>query len=126
VARRNTGRKGRRQVNSELDARIGAIIKHRRRELGWSQHVLGEKLDLTFQQIQKYEKGANQLSVARLLQLCDALDVPLTYFVGDTQVPAIHRLDYQTIQALGTITDERVKLALMRLARECARSAEQH
>jgi len=111
-------------VNCELDARIGALIKHRRSELGWSQEVLGEKLDLTFQQVQKYENGANQLSVARLLQLCDVLDVPVSYLLGETQVPSFERLDYQTIRALGTITDERVKAALMRLARECARSAE--
>lgn len=47
---------------------------------GMSQQELGAALDITFQQIQKYEKGTNRISASRLIDICDALDVPVTYF----------------------------------------------
>ena len=52
----------------------------RRLMLGMSQEALGEKLSLTFQQIQKYEKGTNRVSASRLYELAQALDVPVQYF----------------------------------------------
>jgi transcriptional regulator with XRE-family HTH domain len=58
-----------------IDAYIGARVRERRLELGMSQPELGEKLGVTFQQIQKYEKGTNRVSAARLFDMCKALDV---------------------------------------------------
>jgi transcriptional regulator with XRE-family HTH domain len=52
----------------------------RRMLIGMSQEKLGEALGLTFQQIQKYEKGANRISASRLQQISDALSTPLAYF----------------------------------------------
>ena len=70
-----------RKSNSELDAYIGARLRMRRLMLGMSQEALGEKLSLTFQQIQKYEKGTNRVSASRLYELAQALDVPVQYFL---------------------------------------------
>ena len=69
-----------RKSNSELDTYIGARLRMRRLMLGMSQEALGEKLSLTFQQIQKYEKGTNRVSASRLYELAQALDVPVQYF----------------------------------------------
>ena len=69
-----------RKSNSELDTYIGARLRMRRLMLGMSQEALGEKLSLTFQQIQKYEKGTNRVSASRLYELAQALDVPVRYF----------------------------------------------
>ena len=69
-----------RKSNSELDSYIGARLRMRRLMLGMSQEALGEKLSLTFQQIQKYEKGTNRVSASRLYELAQALDVPVQCF----------------------------------------------
>ena len=69
-----------RKTNSELDTNIGARLRMRRLMLGMSQEALGEKLSLTFQQIQKHEKGTNRVSASRLYELAQALDVPVQYF----------------------------------------------
>jgi transcriptional regulator with XRE-family HTH domain len=56
--------------------------------LGLSQEKLGEKLGITFQQIQKYEKGTNRVGASRLQAMSDALDVPVAYFFPDTAAPS--------------------------------------
>jgi transcriptional regulator with XRE-family HTH domain len=60
-----------------IDQYIGARIRERRLALGMSQAVLGEKLGVTLQQVQKYEKGENRVSAARLFAICEALRVSL-------------------------------------------------
>ena len=65
---------------SELNAYIGACLRVRHLMLGMSQKALGKKLSLTFQQIQKYEKGTSRVSASRLYELAQALDVPVQYF----------------------------------------------
>jgi transcriptional regulator with XRE-family HTH domain len=62
----------------EADKIVGERIKARRNELGVSQQDLGEKLGVSFQQIQKYEKGVNRVTTGRLLQLCQALECDLS------------------------------------------------
>jgi transcriptional regulator with XRE-family HTH domain len=61
---------------------VGRRIRARRLECGLSQTELGEKLGVTFQQIQKYEKGTNGVSSGRLGQISDILEVPITFFYG--------------------------------------------
>ncbi|MYZ47431.1 helix-turn-helix domain-containing protein [Propylenella binzhouense] len=56
----------------------------RRKMLGMSQERLGEQLGITFQQIQKYEKGTNRIGASRLQQLATVLDVPVSYFFPET------------------------------------------
>lgn len=69
-----------RKNKSELDSYIGARLRMRRLMMGMSQEALGEKLSLTFQQIQKYEKGTNRVSASRLYELAQVLDVPVQFF----------------------------------------------
>jgi transcriptional regulator with XRE-family HTH domain len=63
---------------------MGRKIRLRRVEQRLSQSVLGEKLGISFQQIQKYEKGANRVGASRLQQIATALDVPVTFFYDDS------------------------------------------
>jgi transcriptional regulator with XRE-family HTH domain len=60
-----------------VDRYIGARMRESRRTLGLSQAKLGEKLKISFQQVQKYESGRNRVSAARLFDICDALDLSL-------------------------------------------------
>ena len=59
---------------------IGTKIKGRREELNWTQTKLGNKLGVTFQQVQKYEKGKNGCSAYRLKEISKHLKVPIIYF----------------------------------------------
>lgn len=66
----------------DIDILVGKRLKQRRRYLNMSQKYLANMLGITFQQVQKYEKGANRLGVARLFQICKALEVQPSYFLG--------------------------------------------
>ena len=66
-----------------VDLRVGSRIRSRRTQLGLSQTDLGAAVDLTFQQIQKYEKGVNRVSSSRLHQIAEALEVMPPYFFED-------------------------------------------
>lgn len=63
-----------------VDTHVGSRIRLRRRLLGLSQTKLGETVGLTFQQIQKYENGANRVGASRIYQLATALNVPVSFF----------------------------------------------
>jgi transcriptional regulator with XRE-family HTH domain len=67
----------------QVDKHIGKRIRLRRLMLNLSQTDVADALGLTFQQIQKYEKGSNRLSAGRLLRVAILLEVPLTYFYQD-------------------------------------------
>src|ERR1041385_4815801 len=66
-----------------VDVHVGQRVRMRRVLLGMSQEKLGAALGLTFQQIQKYERGANRIGSGRLYQLAKVLDVPLSYFYDE-------------------------------------------
>ena len=68
---------------SPVDLHVGSRIKLRRSLLGFSQERLGDALGLTFQQVQKYERGANRVSASRLYDLGRVLDVPVSFFFDD-------------------------------------------
>jgi transcriptional regulator with XRE-family HTH domain len=63
-----------------VDSHVGSRIRLRRTLLGMSQERLGEALGLTFQQVQKYERGLNRVGASRLFDLSRALDVPISFF----------------------------------------------
>jgi transcriptional regulator with XRE-family HTH domain len=67
-----------------IDTHVGSRVRSRRQELGLSQEKLGDALKLTFQQVQKYEKGVNRVSASRLQQLSHILKVPVAYFFEGT------------------------------------------
>src|SRR4051795_8615446 len=62
-----------------VDKHVGSRVRMRRIMLGMSQEKLGEGLGLTFQQIQKYEKGTNRIGASRLQQICDILRIPVSF-----------------------------------------------
>ncbi len=68
---------------SPVDVHVGARVRIRRTLLGLSQTALGDALGLTFQQVQKYERGANRISSSRLYDLARVLDVPIQHFFDD-------------------------------------------
>jgi len=66
-----------------IDVHVGRRVRLRRTLLGLSQEKLGEALGLTFQQVQKYERGANRVGASRLFDLSRVLDVPVSFFFDD-------------------------------------------
>lgn len=75
-----------------IDHHVGKRLRQRRRVLGLTQQKLADDVSIRFQQIQKYESGANRVSASRLWALAKALDVPVSYFFegleGDAQTAA--------------------------------------
>ena len=66
-----------------IDVHVGKRLRLRRTLLGMSQERLGELLGLTFQQVQKYERGVNRIGSSRLFELGQILDVPVSFFFDD-------------------------------------------
>jgi transcriptional regulator with XRE-family HTH domain len=70
-----------------IDAYVGARLRMRRVMLGLSQGKLGQLLGVTFQQVQKYEKGSNRISASRLRQAAQVLEVPVEFFYEGAPAP---------------------------------------
>jgi transcriptional regulator with XRE-family HTH domain len=66
-----------------VDAHVGSRVRLRRTMLGMSQEKLGQAIGLTFQQVQKYERGTNRIGSSRLYELSKVLDVPVSFFFDD-------------------------------------------
>jgi len=69
---------------TDIDKLVGKRLHQARVLLGYSQQTVGDALGVSFQQVQKYEKGVNRLSVARLVQLSKLLNKPVNWFVDQT------------------------------------------
>jgi transcriptional regulator with XRE-family HTH domain len=78
--RKSSGRMASKGFPNPIDVHVGQRMRQRRTLLGMSQSVLGDAIGLTFQQVQKYERGANRVSGSRLFDLGRVLDVPVAYF----------------------------------------------
>jgi transcriptional regulator with XRE-family HTH domain len=75
-------------ATNPIDKHVGSQVRMRRKMLGMSQQKLGDALDLTFQQVQKYEKGANRIVASRLQHISHILQVPVPFFFeGAPQLP---------------------------------------
>lgn len=74
---------GRPGIPNPIDIHVGGRVRLRRTILGMSQERLGESLGLTFQQVQKYERGTNRIGASRLYDLSRVLDVPISFFYED-------------------------------------------
>ena len=77
---------------TDIDLHLGRRLRRRRRLLGLTQQQLAVQVGIRFQQIQKYECGANRISAARLWQLAEALETPVSYFY-DGLTEAMERRD---------------------------------
>lgn len=77
---RRRGRASYRQDLKAIDRAVGGRVRQRRIMMGLSQTALADSVSLTFQQVQKYESGANRISASRLYEFGDVLSVPISYF----------------------------------------------
>ena len=68
------------KLPNPIDKHVGSRVRMRRMMLGMSQSTLADGLDLTFQQVQKYEKGTNRISASRLQHISQILQLPVTFF----------------------------------------------
>ena len=122
-----------------LDAHVGSRVRARRLILGMSQTALGDALGITFQQVQKYEKGTNRIGASRLQQIADVLEVPISFFFetwsqeerdtrrGDTGLTEITKalatnLGIELMKAFVRIDDQDIRRDLVRLATAIADS----
>lgn len=114
-----------------VDVAVGNRVRELRTRAGMSQTDLGEKLGVSFQQVQKYEKGVNRMGASRLIQICDALQVPITeLFIGISSVDEARDrdlVDPETMRIardIQRISDEQMKAALRHLIRAMGRPDE--
>jgi transcriptional regulator with XRE-family HTH domain len=136
--------RGSRRANP-IDVHVGSRVRLRRMLLGMSQEKLGEHLGLTFQQIQKYEKGINRIGASRLFDLARVLAVPVQFFyeelpaatsdgvAGFAERPAESyaveflgsREGLELNKAFARITDPRVRRSIVELVRAYAGDADE-
>ena len=83
--RKSSGRMASKGFPNPIDVHVGQRVRQRRTLLGMSQEKLAEAIGLTFQQVQKYERGANRVGSSRLFDLARVLDVPIAYFFEDME-----------------------------------------
>ena len=125
-----------------VDKHVGERVRMRRMLLGMSQERLGEHLGLTFQQVQKYEKGVNRIGASRLFDLAQVLGVPIQFFYenmptaisGHLAVPGMAEKSDETYvadflssrdsvelnKAFARITDTRVRRSIVDMVRSIA------
>lgn len=99
------------QPVSELDGRIGQRIKLARKLNGFSQTKLSKHLDITFQQVQKYEKGLNRVSASKLMKIASVTGYPISWFyeVSEHPSPDIETEWLTVAMALSKIEDPTIQ-----------------
>ena len=94
-----------------VDVHVGARVRMRRTLLGLSQEKLGDALGLTFQQVQKYERGANRIGASRLYQISQVLDVPVSYFFDELPNAVVEQSGPSQVAESGDMTTGRDPMA---------------
>jgi transcriptional regulator with XRE-family HTH domain len=125
--KKSSGKQNQRAVG-KADAELGKRIRLRRVEQNISQTELGAKLGVSFQQVQKYEKGVNRVGASRLQQIAIALDVPLTFFYsGDGKAREVESLMFidsnfslRLLRAYSKIKDQAVQRQFVSLIENIA------
>ncbi len=115
-----------------IDVDVGARIRARRVFLGMSQTKLANALSLTFQQVQKYERGDNRVSASTLVRVGRALDISVAALVGEDggspEGPMFRHLSipgaFDLLDSFARIPDPEVRRAMVRLAKTLTRTAE--
>ena len=97
-----------------VDVEVGQRIKVQRLQSGLSQTTLAEKLGVTFQQVQKYEKGVNRVGAGRLTKIAKVLGVPVTSFFGADDAKTAERRDRGTVSSPLTLLTVPGALKLLR------------
>ncbi|HYM03318.1 MAG TPA: helix-turn-helix transcriptional regulator [Stellaceae bacterium] len=100
------GRRRRRKSEgpNPIDVHVGARVRLRRTLLGMSQEKLGDAIGLTFQQVQKYERGANRVGASRLYDLSRVLDVPVSFFFDDISPETVKAVQSEATEGADTAT----------------------
>jgi transcriptional regulator with XRE-family HTH domain len=115
------------------DREVGRRIKIRRLELGLSQTALGRAINLTFQQIQKYETGTNRVSAGRIQDIAKFLDVPVSFFfeelggsAGGSEISTLLDSVYslRLLKAFARIHDRRIQRSTLELVEAIATTAD--
>ena len=120
---------------TQTDVLVGSRVRVRRLELGLSQTALANELGVTFQQVQKYEKGTNRIGASRLHAMARVLGVPVTYFFptdgpqGTAKPTEVLNLlsipgAVDLLRDYGAISDRLARKALVVMARTLARGAQ--
>ena len=146
--RKSSGRMASKGFPNPIDVHVGQRIRQRRTLLGMSQETLAEAIGLTFQQVQKYEHGANRVGSSRLFDLARVLDVPITYFFEEMEAgvaakspsrlmgvpasklptpgiepdPLARRETLELVRAYYKITDQRVRKRVAELVKVLGRA----
>jgi len=127
-----------------VDQHVGSRVRLRRMLLGLSQERLGESLGITFQQVQKYEKGVNRIGASRLLQISEILDVPVEFFfeeaphIDGRRAPGMAEADSETFileflnsreglelnRAFAKIADPKVRKRVVNLVRSLSATSD--
>ena len=115
-----------------IDVHVGTRVRLRRTLLGMNQTQLGEALGFSFQQVQKYERGANRISASRLYQLSQILDVPVLFFFDEIDDEAgvwspndilLKRETLELVRAYYRITDPNARRCVYELTQAMANLA---
>ena len=127
-----------------IDIHVGQRVRLRRTLLGMSQEKLGKAINVTFQQVQKYERGTNRIGSSRLYQLSQVLDIPVSYFFDDLPIeitarkssgmadvkvasfqgdPLVKRETLELVRAYYRITDPSVRKRIFELVKAVAKPA---
>ncbi|MFD1747500.1 helix-turn-helix domain-containing protein [Rhizobium helianthi] len=118
-----------------IDVHVGSRIRLRRTMLGMSQEKLGDSLGITFQQVQKYEKGANRVGASRLQHIAEILNVPIPFFFEGSpgsvdEEGANSSADFMNSKecvalaaAFSAIEDKRVRQSILGLVRSLSRDS---
>jgi len=128
------------KLPNSTDKHVGRRVRMRRKMLSMSQTKLANALGLTFQQVQKYEKGTNRIGAGRLLQIARVLQVPVSFFFEDPRGPSggagaqqVHSPDYVSdfltttdglvlTKAFMVIKDPKLRRNIVNLVREITRA----
>ena len=112
------------------DVHVGQRAREARVAKGMTQTDLGDALGLSFQQVQKYEKGTNRIGSSRLWEICKVLDQPITFFFEDLSrgtatapKPALSSRAIKLAKEIDEISDDTVKTHFLRLIRSYAKSS---
>ena len=124
-----------------IDIHVGTRVRLRRQVLKMSQEKLGDQLGVTFQQVQKYERGANRVGASRLWKMSQVLDVPVGFFYDgldemggsnefaeDDQMPIVYDFINSTdgvnlAKAVSQIKNKAVRRQILELARSLAKDS---
>lgn len=116
---------------NDIDAAVGANLRRIRAQKGRSQEALAEKIGVTFQQVQKYEKGTNRISASKIVAICEALDCDLnSLFVGvepggaNVALPAISARALRMAALFDRLPSDNLRNAIQRLAASLAGEAD--